>query len=144
MMVYILVTAIAFCMVMSLRTLFFPSKWREKHLSIKNFLLLGISYLVLMLGFGLVYVLLEVEGIDLLTEGGEVIEGDFLDHLFTCLYFSGVTLFSVGYGDVTPIGVGRGIALVESWLGYTIPAAFVIKTFFVDDQRGKPPGRTNS
>lgn len=142
-MVYILVTAIVFCMVMSLRTLFFPSKWREKHLSIKNFLLLGISYLVLMLGFGLVYVLLEVEGIDLLTEGGEVIQGDFLDHLFTCLYFSGVTLFSVGYGDVTPIGVGRGIALVESWLGYTIPAAFVIKTFFVDEQRGKP-GRTNS
>ncbi|WP_421383953.1 ion channel [Bacillus salacetis] len=131
-MIYILIAAIAICMILSLRTLFFPSKWREKHLSIKNFLLLGISYLVLMVGFGLVYVLLEVEGIDLLIEGGDVIQGDFLDHLFTCLYFSGVTLFSVGYGDVTPIGIGRGIALIESWLGYTIPAAFVIKTFFIE------------
>jgi potassium channel LctB len=138
---YWLITAITVCMIMSLRTLFFPSKWREKHLSIKNFLLLGMSYLVLMIGFGLVYVLLEVEGIDLLKEDGRVIQGDFLDHLFTCLYFSGVTLFSVGYGDITPIGIGRGIALVESWLGYTIPAAFVIKTFFVE---GKKTGRESS
>jgi potassium channel LctB len=142
-MIYILIAAIALCMIMSLRTLFFPSKWREKHLSIKNFLLLGISYLVLMLGFGLVYVLLEVEGIDLLIESGEVIQGDFLDHLFTCLYFSGVTLFSVGYGDVTPIGIGRGIALIESWLGYTIPAAFVIKTFFVEGHDSNHSRKTN-
>ncbi|WP_044022553.1 ion channel [Bacillus sp. SG-1] len=140
MMVYILIAAIALCMTLSLRTLFFPSKWREKHLSIRNFLLLGMSYLVLMLGFGLVYVLLEVEGIDLLVEGGDVIQGDFLDHLFTCLYFSGVTLFSVGYGDVTPIGIGRGIALFESWLGYTIPAAFVIKSFFIEGQSKETNG----
>lgn len=136
-MIYILVAATAFCMFMSLRTLFFPSKWREKHLSIKNFLLLGISYFILMLGFGLVYVLLEIRGIDILMENGEFIQGGFLDHLFTCLYFSGVTLFSVGYGDITPIGVGRGIALIESWLGYTIPAAFVIKTFIVEGTLNK-------
>ncbi|MGM0845481.1 MAG: ion channel [Bacillota bacterium] len=142
-MVYILVTGIVFCMVMSLRTLFFPSKWREKHLSIKNFLLLGMSYLVLMFGFGLVYVLLEVEGIDLLIENGNVIQGGFLDHLFTCLYFSGVTLFSVGYGDVTPVGIGRGIALIESWLGYTIPAAFVIKAFIVEGHAGDQSRKRN-
>jgi potassium channel LctB len=142
-MIYFLIAAIALCMILSLRTLFFPSKWREKHLSIKNFLLLGMSYLVLMLGFGLVYVLLEVEGIDLLVEGEDVIQGDFLDHLFTCLYFSGVTLFSVGYGDVTPIGIGRGIALIESWLGYTIPAAFVIKSFFIEGHKETPPKKTN-
>jgi potassium channel LctB len=142
-MIYVLVAAIVFCMFMSLRTLFFPSKWREKHLSIKNFLLLGISYFVLMLGFGLVYVLLEVKGLDILMENGEVIQGGFLEHLFSCLYFSGVTLFSVGYGDITPIGIGRGIALIESWLGYTIPAAFVIKTFIVEGQLNSGPKSRN-
>ena len=128
-MLYIISFFILFCMVMSLRALFYPSRWKEHHVSLHHFLFLGMSYITIMIGFGLLFTLLELEGIPILVEGGIPLEGDFLDHFFTTMYFSGITLFSVGYGDVTPVGIGRGIALIESWLGYTIPAAFVVKSF---------------
>jgi potassium channel LctB len=44
------------------------------------------------------------------------------------MYFSAITLLSVGYGDITPIGIGRWLAVVEALLGYTMPMAFVVKT----------------
>lgn len=37
--------------------------------------------------------------------------------------------FSVGFGDVAPVGIGRLLAIIEALLGYTIPAAFVVRTF---------------
>jgi potassium channel LctB len=116
-------------MVMSLRALFYPSRWKERLVSIRHFLFLGMCFVTIMLGFGLLYMLLELEGIHILMENGEYVSGDFFDYIFTTMYFSGITLFSVGYGDVTPIGIGRGVALIESWLGFTIPAAFVVKSF---------------
>jgi potassium channel LctB len=42
-------------------------------------------------------------------------------------------LFSVGYGDIAPIGIGRVIAMIEALIGYTIPAAFVAKAFIDKD-----------
>jgi potassium channel LctB len=115
-------------MLMSLRALFYPSKWKERLVSFQNFLFLGMCFATIMLGFGLLYTLFELEGIPILMENGKHVSGDFFDYIFTTMYFSGITLFSVGYGDVTPIGVGRGVALIESWLGFTIPAAFVVKS----------------
>lgn len=54
---------------------------------------------------------------------------DFFSRLWTSLYLSAITLFSVGYGDVVPIGIGRPLVIIEALLGYTIPAAFVVRTF---------------
>jgi potassium channel LctB len=38
-----------------------------------------------------------------------------------------MTMFSVGHGDVSPIGVGRIIAAIEAFIGYSLPAAFLIR-----------------
>ena len=51
------------------------------------------------------------------------------------LYLSGITLLSVGYGDVTPIGIGRWIAITEALLGYIMPAVIVARTVFDWDRR---------
>ncbi len=50
-----------------------------------------------------------------------------LESLAHSLYFSGVTLMTVGYGDVTPIGWGRLLALIEALIGYILPTAFFLK-----------------
>ncbi|MED3561478.1 ion channel, partial [Bacillus xiapuensis] len=42
-------------------------------------------------------------------------------------YFSAMMLFSVGNGDVIPLGIGRVIAVTEALIGYTLPAAFVAR-----------------
>ncbi|MDQ0216833.1 potassium channel LctB [Oikeobacillus pervagus] len=126
-MIYGIMTAVIVCMTMSLRALFLPGKWKYHRLSIENFLFLGFLYITIMVGFALVYLLLELEGLEVLQGDRAVQIGSFFERLHTSLYFSGITLFSVGYGDVVPSGIGRWIALVEAWIGYTIPAAYVVK-----------------
>jgi hypothetical protein len=45
---------------------------------------------------------------------------------FTYLYMSGTTLFTLGYGDVVPIGhFGRALAVVESGLGFGFLAVII-------------------
>ncbi len=69
-----------------------------------------------------------MKGIPVLVEGGSILEGGFIEIMGSSLYFSAITLLSVGYGDITPIGFGRGFAVVEALIGYIIPAAFVVRS----------------
>ncbi|MDY0395815.1 potassium channel family protein [Virgibacillus halophilus] len=34
---------------------------------------------------------------------------------------------TIGYGDITPVGIGRLVALIEALVGYVLPAAFVMR-----------------
>src|ERR1700728_2353256 len=47
-------------------------------------------------------------------------------NFFTYLYMSGTTLFTLGYGDITPTGhFGRVLAVVESGLGFAFLAVII-------------------
>lgn len=39
-----------------------------------------------------------------------------------------MTLFSVGYGDMYPVGIGKLFATFEAFIGYIMPAIFVMRT----------------
>ncbi|MGD6844815.1 ion channel [Bacillus infantis] len=130
MVFYLSLILIAFCVLMSLRTLFIPHKIRGKRVSFENFLYLAFIYMTVMIGFGLIYVLIEQNGTQVLRESAEAEGGTFFQRLETGFYFSAVTLFSVGYGDISPVGIGRMIAVLEALIGYTIPAAFVARAVF--------------
>jgi len=105
-----------------------PTALQEKFISWESFLYLLYIFATIMIGFGLIYFLMLQMGWPILLENGEFFSGNVLDHLFTSIYFSAVTLFSLGYGDVAPVGIGRFVSIVESMIGYTIPAAFVVRT----------------
>ncbi|MBP2242719.1 potassium channel LctB [Cytobacillus eiseniae] len=135
MVFYISLVLIVFCMLMSLRTLFLPHKIKGKRVSFENFLYLACIYLTVMIGFGLIYILLELNGFNVFMEDTEGWYGPFIQRLETGFYFSAVTLFSVGYGDISPIGIGRMIAVLEALIGYTIPAAFVFRAVFEMDSK---------
>ncbi|WP_419954053.1 ion channel [Neobacillus niacini] len=123
-MFYFLLPIVIFCIFMSIRTLFIPNTVKGKFVSIENALFLGSIYLTVILGFGLIYLLFELKGISLLVE----VNGENNYNLFeTSFYFSAMTLFSVGNGDVIPHGLGRMVAVVEALIGYTLPAAFVAR-----------------
>jgi potassium channel LctB len=94
--------------------------------SFDQFYVLILVYLTVMIGFGLFYFLLSQKGIPLLNEGyfRGTSQWDRLGH---AIYFSGVTLMTVGYGDITPIGIGKFIALMEAMIGYILPAAFFVR-----------------
>lgn len=126
---YIILVGVIVCIAMALKTLFFPSKFRYKQVSLENFLFLGCTYAIIMIGFGLIFGLLEMKGIPVLLDARNSLDASWYQRLGSAFYLSGITLFSVGYGDVVPIGIGRILAIIEALLGYTIPAAFVVRTF---------------
>ncbi len=49
------------------------------------------------------------------------------DSFLTALYFSGVTLTTLGYGEIAPVGFGRFVALFLAFTGLTIFAILVGK-----------------
>lgn len=101
----------------------------QRHfLSIENFLLLILTYVILLVGFGFIYTLVEASGTSIIIEAGNKLEPPFFHIMGTSMYFSAVTLFSLGYGDIVPIGMGRWLATLEALIGYLLPAAFVMRT----------------
>lgn len=119
---------VVICLMMTLRNLFLPSKWKYKQISFENFVFLGCTYAVIMLGFGLLFMLLELNNTGIIMDNGDFLSDNFFEKLGTSMYLSAITLFSVGYGDVVPLGIGRLFVMIEALLGYTIPATFVVRT----------------
>ncbi|CRK81745.1 ion channel [Neobacillus massiliamazoniensis] len=124
MLFYFLMPVVIFCIFMSLRTLFTPNTLRGKLVSVENFLYLGTVYLTVIIGYGLIYLLFDLIGKSILIEMNEQTRNNIFE---TSFYFSAMTLFSVGNGDVIPNGIGRFVAVTEALIGYTMPAAFVAK-----------------
>lgn len=127
MMFYILIVGILFCMTMSFRTLFLANS-QQKGFSMEHLLWLGNLYVTILVGFALLYLLFELQNYSVILDRGNRVDGNFSEQLKTSFYFSAMTMFSVGYGDISPIGIGRMIAVVQAFVGYTLPAAFVIRT----------------
>ncbi|MFC2949604.1 potassium channel family protein [Virgibacillus sediminis] len=125
---------ISICIVMVVSIIQFirGGKWRpafelrEGRFSAEVFYTFLIIYISVMIGFGLIYFTLSFQGI-ILVENGELRQPSVIGSLSHSMYFSGVTLLTIGYGDITPIGIGRLIALIQALIGYIIPAAFVLK-----------------
>lgn len=130
MLFYLSVLLIIFAIYMSLKTLFVPHKIKGKQITLENFLTLALIYAIVMAGFGLLYYLLDHKGMAVLTEDNMQQISSSYEKMATTLYFSAITLFSVGYGDIAPVGIGRIIAVLEALIGYTIPAAFVTRAVF--------------
>nr|GGG87299.1 LCTB protein [Virgibacillus oceani] len=104
----------------------FQVEMRESRFSAEIFYTLLILYSVVIIGFGLIYFILSFHNI-MLVEHGELRQVSVLGSIIHTFYFSGVTLLTIGYGDITPIGIGRFIALIEALIGYVLPTAFVLK-----------------
>jgi potassium channel LctB len=99
--------------------------YQGSYFSLELFYTLLFVYLSVMLGFALLYFALSFNGV-ILIEGNAFKSVHVLESLAHSLYFSGVTLLTVGYGDITPIGIGRSLALIEALIGYILPAAFFL------------------
>ena len=102
--------------------------------SLYNLATLFLIYTTVLIAFGLSYVVLEEMGFAVLKEDGESLDAHSFQLVEICLYFSAVTLLSVGYGDISPIGIGRWIAIGEALIGYTLPFAFVMRSV-IDNEK---------
>ncbi|WP_181350725.1 potassium channel family protein [Thalassobacillus sp. CUG 92003] len=113
----------------SLKQIFTSIEMGNDFFSLETFMSLLFLYSVLLLGFGLIYAIMTSEGIHLFHNQLINEQLSWYEELKRGVYFSGVTLFTVGYGDLMPIGYGRFLALFEAMIGYALPAALMIKAF---------------
>lgn len=104
----------------------FNLEMKESRFSIEVFYTLLILYSIVIIGFGMIYFILSFHT-QILLEYEEFREVGILGSFIHSFYFSGVTLLTIGYGDVTPIGIGRVVALVQALIGYVLPTAFVLR-----------------
>jgi potassium channel LctB len=59
---------------------------------------------------------------------GFLFEGEsWAEQVAKTIYFSAITLLSVGYGDITPIGWSRMVAILEALVGYLLPAVITVQ-----------------
>ena len=101
-------------------------RFSEGRFSLEIFYTLLITYTIVIIGFGLIYLLLSFQGV-ILVEGDKLRQVGFVGSLIHSFYFSGVTMLTIGYGDIVPIGVGRFVALIQALIGYVLPTAFVLR-----------------
>ena len=109
---------------------------QRSFLSFETIIMITYLYFSLFVGFGMIYLICMQSNLDVLIEAGNPISGDYYDKLLTSFYFSAVTLFSVGYGDIVPIGIGRYLAIIEALIGYVLPAVFLARTV-IGIEKGK-------
>lgn len=79
----------------------------------------------LTLGFSVIFYALSLDDVVLRigTLDGKPADQSFMN----LLYFSGVTILSVGYGDLIPVGSLRFFALLEAAIGVLLPTAYFMK-----------------
>ncbi|MTH55703.1 two pore domain potassium channel family protein [Bacillus mangrovi] len=123
----IIAAATLICLGMSVRITAKTFK-EQQFLSRETILVIAFLYLSILIGFAMLYLLFIQSGYPILTEDRQPIKGDYLEHLNTSLYFSAVTLFSVGYGEIIPVGAGRLLAVAEALIGYMLPVILVART----------------
>ncbi len=134
---YILGGAVILCMIMGIRAIFVPVEVGSHKITVNHFLWLACLYGTICIGFALLYLLFEVQDTSVILDHGLQVSGDFYMKLETTFYFSAMTMFSVGYGELIPVGAGRIIATIQAFVGYTLPAAFVIRTVIDMDLANK-------
>src|SRR5690625_4202239 len=99
----------------------FRMEMRDSRFSLELFYSFVIIFIIVIVGFGLIYFILSFQGI-ILVEHGELRQVSILGSIIHSMYFSGVTMLTIGYGDITPIGIGRLIAVIKALIGYMLPS----------------------
>jgi potassium channel LctB len=105
---------------------FFANKsYKKSRFSSVLFLKLFFVLLSLTFAFAVIYWALSRDGVALRvgTLDGKPADDSFMN----LLYFSGVTILSVGYGDLIPGGAVRFFALLEAAIGVLLPTAYFMK-----------------
>ena len=92
-----------------------------------------VLYLLLGLIWGVVYATLGTH-----TQGSFAGNPDSAAGLSAWIYFSFVTLTTVGYGDITPVAMGaRSLAILEALVGQLYPAVIIARLVSLQDSSTK-------
>jgi potassium channel LctB len=107
---------------------------RKKTIILHNILFLCFLYILIAFLFSLMYLALDFLTLGYIVDhySSHLHQQQGVDHFTRSFYFSFTTLFSVGYGDITPLGLSKGVAIIESLIGYILPYTIVLNYILLD------------
>lgn len=99
--------------------------YKKNYFNSALFYQLLLNMFIVMIGFSFIYYLLAKSTVILRisTPTGDPAPDTFFD----LLYFSGVTLLAIGYGDYVPVGPAKVFAILEAAIGLLLPTAYFVK-----------------
>ena len=111
---------------------------RERKIGIayEVFYSLLVIYGTVIIGFGMLYFTYSFYDL-ILYDSYDEVDIPWLEALWQSIYFSGVTMLTIGYGDIAPIGVARLFVLIQALIGYILPTTFVLKVMHLNFEEKK-------
>lgn len=113
---------------MNVYTFFRHKTYRQTGFDGRFFSHLFVSLCGVLAGFAVIYYALSQNGVILVTSLESMTPVD--PNWQNLLYFSGVTLLSIGFGDILPVGPARWFALIEAAIGILMPTVFFVKSIY--------------
>lgn len=100
----------------------------RKKIIFYNIIILFNLYFLIAAAFSVIYIALEYAEIGFIKDHYSSIthQKQFLDILTRSLYFSFITLFAVGYGDMTPFGLSKAVSMIQAFMGFILPYAIIL------------------
>lgn len=100
----------------------------RKKIFIYNFFCLFILYFLISAAFTLCYIFLDYLDVGTVIDhhSNEAHQNQTIDIFTRSFYFSFITLFAVGYGDMIPLGLSKGVAIIQAFVGYIMPYAIIL------------------
>lgn len=86
-------------------------------------------YINIIISFSLVYLYLDFTNLGPIVDhySTQIHQSSWFDRMTRSFYFSSITLMSVGYGDITPFGWSKAVAVLEALIGYILPPTLIVK-----------------
>lgn len=100
----------------------------RKTIVIYNIIILFNLYFLIAAAFSLIYIILDFADIGFIVDhySSGVHQDQIIDIITRSLYFSFITLFAVGYGDMTPFGFAKAVSMIQAFVGFILPYAILL------------------
>lgn len=101
---------------------------KRKTVIFYNIIILFNLYFIIAAAFSVIYMVLEYAGLGFIADhySSAVHQKQFIDIITRSLYFSFITLFAVGYGDMTPFGLSKAVSMIQAFVGFILPYAIIL------------------
>lgn len=99
----------------------------RKKIIFYNIISLCYLYAIIAFAYSLIYMVAELSGLGKLYDRNGEDNLSLLGFLFKHIYFSFITLTSVAYGDIEPLGLSRFFSVSQALIGYILPYVIILK-----------------
>lgn len=100
----------------------------RKTIIIYNVIILFNLYFIIAAAFSAIYIILDYAELGFILDHYSSIphQKQLIDVITRSFYFSFITLFAVGYGDMTPFGLSKAVSMIQAFVGFILPYAILL------------------